>query len=109
MILYIYMLPDLGKLYEKWHDTTLRVLYHLLELYACSERVRSIVTGIVLWGSVIAASVLLYFALTHWVPASKKMLDFTAKDYNTPEEIASQPPLTSQLVEPIPVEKDINY
>ena len=103
------MFRFLEKLHEKLHDTLLMGIYHVLDVYLSSDRTRTIVARVIMFTTVVVFSLLLYFTLTRWLPASKKMLDFTATDYRTPEGITSQPPLDSQPVEPIPVEKDIHY
>jgi len=107
MSYYFPMLRYSRKLYDKWHNTILLTLYRVMDNYASSERARTMVTRTIIWATVIALSLFLYFAFTHWIPASRKFLDFTAKDMNrpTPEEHMPE----TQQASKIPVEQDIQY
>ncbi len=104
------MLGFLKKIHGVWRNSVLLAVYHVLDTYACSEKVRTAVTRTILWTSITVISLLLYFALTRWIPASRTLLDFTKQDTKSPAaETPPQIDVQPQPAGPIPVEKDITY
>lgn len=103
------MLRFLERLHDLWHNYVLLAIYHVMDVYLCSDRVRSAIIRVTLLIFLTIFSVLMFFTFTRWLPGTKNMFNFPARNYQQTDDVRPIQPEIPQETKPIPVEDSTNY